>query len=118
MTTNLHAHLTTSSRDCDGGHGNEWIERLNEAELAEHVAADGVNDFHDLHFKARILSNAVSFNFSEGFDAEVHITDSGFDYREPTEEGYRAVEVRWCEDEDCVEPRNCVYDEYAQMMGY
>lgn len=118
MTTNLHAHVATSSRDCDGGHGREYVYSLNQDEIAEHNAADGVNDFHDLHFKARVLGNIVSFNFSEGFDAEVHMTEHGFDYREPTEEGFTSTEVRWCVDEDCEEPKNSVYDEYAQAMGY
>ncbi len=115
MTKNLHAHVSTFSRDCDGGHGDEYITRLNADELAEHARANGVNDFHDLNFKERVLGNIVSFHPEQ--DAEVHITREGFRYSEPTDEGFRSAEVTWCE-EECEAPRNTVYDEYARAAGY
>jgi hypothetical protein len=92
----------------------DYVESLNVTELAEHVAANGVNDFHDLHFKDRILGNAVSFHAEQ---ATVEIHPNGFNYREPTDEGYRSVEVTWCED-DCDENAYSQRDVYAEAMGY
>lgn len=114
MTTHLHAHVASESRDCDGGHGYDYIVALSKKERKEHKKADGVNDFHDLHFKERVLGGIVSFHA----EAEVHVYAEGFRYSEPTEEGYRAVEVTWCEDEDCDPNASSQYDQYAEMMGY
>jgi hypothetical protein len=35
-TFSLHAHVSTSSRDCDGGHGQDYITVPNDDERAEH----------------------------------------------------------------------------------
>jgi len=115
MTNTLHAHVMTASRDCDGGHGNEFISEMTEEEIAHHVEADGVNDFSDLIFKGRILSHHVSFH-SE-FGVTVKVDDNGFSSHEATDEGYRGSEVRWCED-DCVMGEASQYDQFAEMMGY
>lgn len=115
MTTNLHAHVDTYAVDCDGPLYRSWVEKLNDEEIAEHVAAQGVNDFHDLHFKARVLSNHVSFH-SEGW-VTVKVTAQGFTMEEPTDEGCRAAEARWCEDE-CELDERSQRDVYAEMMGY
>jgi hypothetical protein len=114
MTSNLHAHVDTSSRDCDGPQYNSWVTSLNDDEIAEHEKAQGINDFHDLHFKARVLSHHVSFH-AEG---EVHYYPEGFTVSEPHDEGYHNVEVRWCEDEDCDPNARSHRDVYAEMMGY
>jgi len=114
MTKNLHAHVSTSSSDCDGPMYREYVSGLNDAELTEHYRANGVNDFHDLNFKARILENHVSFN---GF-VTVNMTAEGFNTHEPTEEGYRAAEVRWCEDETCDPNAYSQRDVYAEQMNY
>ena len=115
MTTTLHAHVDTASADCDGPMYRSYVSLLNDDEIAEHEAAQGVNDFHDLHFKARIMSNHVSFHAES---AEVSIFPHGFRYHEMTDEGYRSSEVRWCEDEDCNEDEYSQRDVYAEMMGY
>lgn len=116
MTTSLHAHMSTASRDCDGPMYRDYVEALNDDERAEHERANGVNDFHDLNFKARILAGAVFF--SAEFGATVNITPEGFTYNEPTDEGHRSVEVRWCEDESCDPNAYTQRDVYAEMMGY
>lgn len=103
----LHAHVTTNSRDCDGGHGMEYVSTMNDTEKG--------SQFADLDFKARILSNHVSFH-SE-FGVTVKVDEHGFNMSEQTDEGYRAAQIQWCED-DCDENDNSVYDEYAELAGY
>jgi len=114
MTTTLHAHISTAGSDCDGPVYDGYIERLSVEEIDEHVKANGVNDFHDLHFKARVLDMMVSFHPQD--EATVTITCDGFTYSEDTDEGYRAAEVRWCED-DCSDDR-FHRDVFAEQMGY
>lgn len=115
MTTTLHAHVATAAVDCDGPFYTDYVTSLNTEELAEHFHANGINDFHDLNFKARVLSNHVSFHAE---DATVRITPEGFSYFERTEEGHRSSEVTWCEDESCDPNAAGQRDVYAEMMGY
>jgi hypothetical protein len=114
-TTNLHAHVSTSSSDCDGPMYRDYVATMNDAEQAEDREGDerGYNNFADLHFKARILSNHVSFHAV----CEISTNEDGFHVHENTDEGYRAAEVRWCEDE-CDESLASQRDVYAEMMGY
>lgn len=116
MTTHLHAHVSTASRDCDGPLYRDYVSALNDDERAEHERAQGVNDFHDLNFKSRILSNHVSFHTE--FGVSVKVTAEGFWTREQTDEGYRSAEVRWCEDPDCDPHEASQRDVYAEAMGY
>jgi hypothetical protein len=118
MTTTLHAHVSTASRDCDGPMYREWVEAMNDDEIAEHEAAEvrGYNDFSDLHFKGRVLSGRVSFHSERG--CQVEITDRGFEVSEPTDEGYSSSEVLWCEDEDCDPNAASQRDVFAEQMGY
>lgn len=114
MNTSLHAHIETYSRDCDGSYYNEYIMPLSAEEVAEHVKADGVNDFHDIHFQQRILCMLVSLHT----DANIQVTPAGFTYHEPTDEGFRTSEAVWCEDEAC-DPRASQYRDFsAEAMGY
>lgn len=116
MTTSLHAHVFTASSDCDGPMYREYVTGLNDVELAEHERQNGINDFHDLHFKERVLGNHVSFH-SE-FGVTVKADSEGFTMHEQTDEGYRSAEVRWCEDEDCDPNAASQRDVYAEQMGY
>lgn len=116
MTTNLHAHVSTASADCDGPFYRDYVTALNDDERAMHDKAQGVNDFHDLVFKERVLGNHVSFH-SEG-GVTVKVDSDGFHMHEQTDEGYRSAEVRWCEDEDCDPNAASQRDVYAEMMGY
>lgn len=114
MGTSLHAHVARESADCDGRHGLDYIVTLNDAERAEHEQANGINDFHDLNFKSRVLGNVVSFHA----DAEVVIAPSGFTYSAGTEEGFTRTEVTWCEDESCDPIEGGQYDQFAELSGY
>lgn len=115
MSTYLHAHIATASVDCDGPLYRDYTVFLNDEEIAEHEKQDGVNDFHDLHFKERILGSQVSF--SPLMTAAVEIVEAGFRVHEVTDEGYRSSEVYWCDDESCTESYS-QRDIYAEMMGY
>ena len=108
MTNTLHAHVSTFARDCDGGHGSDYIAEMNDDERA--------SEWPDLDFKARILSNHVSFH-SE-FGVEVKADSKGFQMWERTDEGHRGAEVRWCEDATCDLSAGSVFDEYAEAAGY
>ena len=114
MGTSLHAHVARESADCDGRHGLDYIVTINSEERAEHAAANGINDFHDLNFKSRVLGNVVSFHA----DAEVRINAQGFGYTEVTDEGYTRAEVTWCEDESCDPDEGGQYDQFAELSGY
>ena len=117
MTTfTLHAHVSTSSRDCDGGHGENYLTFANDDEIAEMVAADGINDFSEIHFMNRVLTNHCS-PYAVDPGLRITITDDGFEWNGPTDEGYRSGEVTWCREEGC-DDRHVVFDEYAQAMGY
>jgi hypothetical protein len=119
MSQHTHAHVSVSSRDCDGGHGYEYVATLNDDERAEHERQDGVNDFHEINFRSRIVGNVVnSYAIEEGFTGTLTVTAFGLDYHEPTEEGFTSTEVRWCEDESCNPDQSSQYDQYAEMDGY
>ena len=118
MTTNLHAHVSTFARDCDGGHGNEYPMGFNDSEIAEHETANGVNDFSDIHFMQRVMMNVAS-PYAVEYGMTVKVDSEGIEVHETTDEGYRSAEVRWCRDETCdPNAQGPVYDEYAQAAGY
>lgn len=107
-TNSLHAHVDTAARDCDGPVYRDWVETMTDGERA--------SDFPDLDFKARILSNHVSFSPAD--KVTVTVREDGFVMEEATEEGFRSAEVRWCEDEDCDPDKRGQRDVYAELMGY
>jgi hypothetical protein len=114
MTTTLHAHVDTAAADCDGPMYRTYVESLNDSERAMHDAANGVNDFHDLVFKERVLGNHVSFHGRVTVEVHPH----GFNSHEITDEGYRSADVRWCEDESCDPHAASQRDVFAEQMGY
>lgn len=119
MSNHTHAHVSVSSRDCDGGHGYDYVIALSDEERAEHENANGINDFHEIHFRSRVIAMMVnSYAIQEGFTGTLTVTAHGADWHEPTEEGFTSTEVRWCEDEDCDTGRTGQYDEFAEAMGY
>lgn len=113
---NLHAHVETYSRDCDGGFESHYVVAFNDEEIAERDTANGINDFSDIHFMNRVFSNCCG-PYAVSFKMSITVTEAGFEWNEATEEGYRAGEVRWCHD-DCDESERGQRDQYAEMMGY
>lgn len=94
----------------------EYVTELNSTEIAMHEVSNGVNDFHDLAFKERVLGDHVAFH-SEG-GVTVKVTRDGFTMHEPTDEGYRSAEVQWCEDPECDTEASSQRDVFAEQMGY
>jgi len=116
MTENLHAHVSTASADCDGPMYNEYVDSFNDAEIAEREAAQGINDFSDIHFMQRVMMNHCSPYAAH--QMRITVDDSGVEWHEQTEEGYRSGEIRWCHDENCDPNYTSHRDVYAEMMGY
>lgn len=102
----LHAHVETESQDCDGRYTSGRVEEMTLQERCD--------QFGDLHFKERVLANVVSLHAEQG---TLTVTEHGLEWREQTEEGYRATDVEWCED-DCSEERPWQRDHRAEAMGY
>ena len=114
MTTTLHAHVESSSADCDGTYSRDWTVFFNEDEKKESADADGVNDFSDIHFMERVMMSVASPYAAR--QMTVKVDDDGIEVSEATEEGYRNAEVRWCH-EDC-EDSHSFRDHRAESMGY
>ena len=112
----LHAHVSTAAADCDGPIFRDYVVGLSEEEIAEAVHADGVNDFSEIHFMNRVFANLCG-PFAV-YQMRVVVDDSGFEWNETTDEGYRNGEVRWCRTADCDPNAYSQRDVYAEMMGY
>lgn len=112
----LHAHVSKSARDCDGPIYDEYIISLTDEERARSEAANGVNDFTDIEFRNRVLTSIVSVYATQ--QGRMDVNEGGFKWHEDTDEGYRAAEVVWCEDESCDPAYTSHRDVYAEMMGY
>jgi hypothetical protein len=95
---------------------DSYVVSFNDDEIAERIAAEGVNDFSDIHFMNRVFVNEAGPYAVES--AQIEITKHGFSYAEQTDEGYRSAEVRWCEDEDCDIHERSHRDVFAERMGY
>lgn len=98
----LHAHVETDARDCDGRYTQGYV--LEKTTLER--------DGGDYSFKTRVLAKVVSIHGS----GTLSVTPEGLSWHEDTDEGYRRVEVRWCEDEceECTWQR----DHTAEKEGY
>jgi hypothetical protein len=101
----LHAHVETSSRDCDGDYSGGHTDEMTTQERCD--------QFGDLHFKERVLGNVVTLH-GEG---TLEVSPSGLHWHEQTEEGYRRADVTWCEDE-CEDERPWQRDHRAEAAGY
>lgn len=97
----MHAHI--SSRDCDGAYGHTVS-----LSCQERLSPNG-----DLEFKDRVISSVV-WSMSTG---TLEVTPEGVSWYEKTEEGYRATEVQWCED-DCAGDTSWQRDIEAEKAGY
>lgn len=101
----VHAHVRNQSRDCDGDYSSGHV--------TEMTLEERCDSFGDLHFKERVIADVVNVH---GYGT-LTVTPDGVDWHEQTEEGYRAAEVRWCEDE-CREERPWQRDHRAEAAGY
>jgi hypothetical protein len=101
----LHAHVETESRDCDGRYTGGRVEEMT---LEERCDA-----FGDLRFKDRVMAGVVTIHGN----GELKVTPFSLEWHEITDEGYRAADVRWCEDE-CSDTRTWQRDHSAEAAGY
>lgn len=113
--TEIHAHVSTASADCDGPMYHDYIIVPDADEIAASVKADGINDFSEIDFRNRVLVSQVSVYCTD--EGTLQVSASGFSWHETTDEGYRSSHVIWC-DEDCDESQHSQRDVYAEMMGY
>lgn len=114
----IHIHWETSSRDCDGGHGDYGIywARKDERFVDEESGEIEVFDFWRFHLGW--LASPCAF------DGTLQVTADPYDpmsaraeWHETTDEGFSAKAIYLCAD-DCETPRNTVYDQFAQEAGY
>jgi hypothetical protein len=98
-----HAHVHTVGQDCDGM--QEW----------SYVMAPDEGETRDA-FRGRMVADHLP-DTTEGAAVGVFFDRHGFSYTEPTDEGYRAVEVTWCTDDDMDTPRG-YRDHAAEAAGY
>jgi hypothetical protein len=112
---NVHIHWSYEGRDCDGGHGDYGIYWADDRFISEDGSID-VYKFWTFYVEMMVSAYAISGTLK--VESDPYETNNGYaEWSESTEEGYRAREMRLCAD-DCETPRNTVYDEYAQRMGY
>ncbi len=132
MLLTLHAHVEIWASDCDGTIQRTSVVALNTDELHEHALTvhaaiergepDGPywNDFHEIHFKERVLTNfANPYAVTEGYDQTITIRRDGFECHEPNDEGGATyVTVEWCEDSRCDPNARSYRDLRAEAAGY
>lgn len=111
----LHAHIDTASRDCDGLYTRDYVMTFNDAEVEE--SKKDVNDFSDIHFMNRVMTNIAS-PYAVEHGMTVKVDDAGIEVHEVTDEGYREATVRWCRDEDCEVAEWSFRDHTAEAAGY
>jgi hypothetical protein len=112
---NVHIHWSEESRDCDGGHGDYGIHRPHSRYLNDDGSVN-LYDFWNAEVRFTLYVQAI--------EGTLKVTSDPYDrysmraeWHETTEEGFRHREISVCVDE-CDEPRNTVYDQYAQEAGY
>lgn len=105
MTNTLHAHVSSTSTDCDGMYSREYVM----------VQEDGQDEFD---FQTRVMDNLVS---TTGFGGtlKVHNDEDGLrmEWMETTEEGSRHLDADFCT-KDCETDMSLTRDHSAEAMNY
>lgn len=96
----LHAHISYDATDCDGRITREYVS-----------LSDGKDPYD---FRVERLALSVSVLAEAG---TLNITADGWTWDEPTEEGHRHEDVRFCTD-DCDDAKPLYRDHRAESMGY
>ena len=104
-TIPMHAHVHIDSRDCDGRYERSYV-----------VTPEDGQDMYA--FQGMVMGWYMPLDY-RGDDTviTVQMSSRGFDFLEPTDEGYRAVDVTWCTGDD-VSERGTFRDYTAESMGY
>lgn len=90
--TNLHAHVSTTVISCDGRYYSDHSQEMTKAERADDQGGD-------IDFMGRVL--ALYCNPFAVEVMKIEVTEEGFNWREPSDEGGTFGEVRWCRREFC-----------------
>lgn len=109
----LHAHVNTTSVDCDGPIHRNYVTSPPVVD-ADIIVPDDVA-FSDIDFMERVFLNLCSPYAVEQLTIEVD--ENGFRWHERTEEGFRAGGVRWCTD-NCDRTQSSYRDIRAEEAGY
>jgi hypothetical protein len=116
---NVHIHWEESSRDCDGGHGDHGIYWGRDDDRFVDDESGEILSFDFWSFHLQWLPSACAIQGTLTVESDPYAQhDYKAEWSETTDEGYRHREIRMCTDAYCTTPRNTVYDQYAQMMGY
>ena len=105
-----HAHIERAAQDCDG-----LYERTN----IEHPLDDEDED----DFRSRVYRMCLPHNSDlvdpngRGFGVEVVFTTNRFHWAAPTDDGFRSVEVAFC-DGPCGGDKPTFRDHTAEKAGY
>ena len=101
----LHAHISQSSRDCDGDYSSGYVLTLSHEESTA--------PFGELAFMDRVMLSLTRPRTM----AELRVSLLGLEWHEDTEEGFVRTSVTWCED-DCTIPAPWQRDHRAEAAGY
>ncbi len=108
MSRITHAHVMTSSRDCDGRYEHDYVWTPREGK-----------DFRVLWTEHAASEASITWNFqnrtTRTVDADGYpVLESYF----VTDEGYRSEYIRGCDDEDCDPRARRFRDHTAEAAGY
>lgn len=101
-----HAHVYTTSQDCDGKYERSHVDRPSAIERTE--------EFGDLHFKERVMGSVVSLHAENG---NLNVFPDRMFWTQNTDEGYEHAEVHWCEEDDR-DDKSTFRDHTAERAGY
>lgn len=110
MSTALHWHWETRSRDCDGGHGYDGIS----FEFDGESGRLGYFRYISFTIEWMWIHPGHTYTSWRDDDGTMHFSHGGWE-----DEGSSWEEVYTCTDERC-DPnyKGKVYDQYAQLSGY
>jgi hypothetical protein len=122
----LHAHVDSSSRDCDGPLDRFHVTRpVDLRPLDREVIAIGTRWWEHVDtsdFWSKMVEIQV-YPYADDGEATMSITSDGhglytFTQARPTDEGFHHEITRLCRDEDCAYERSGQRDYYAEAAGY
>lgn len=102
----IHAHVVTHSSDCDGSHERRYLDVMSLEERCD--------QFGDIAFRERVLGDVVSLHST----GTLAVTPDKIDWDEQTEEGYRHVTVKWCDEDKCYHRLPPQRDFRAELTGH
>lgn len=100
-----HAHVSSQARDCDGTYLKDWTEVP--------TTEERTSEYGDLDFKNRVIAGVISLSGH----GTLTVASESCSWHERTEEGYRHVEITWCDSDTC-DRTSSQRDLTAESMGY